>query len=111
MEKREPFKLEPGAKEAMVTIPTHLRAGLLRYVEDGIQPGRFLCAIIDNDFGEAIARAGAGVTVAHLRAVHAWLYNYTTTVCCGTESKRLAWQETVGKGLPAPEPDDEDEFP
>lgn len=37
-------------------LPEHLRGGFQRYVEHGIRPGHFLCAIIENDLVEAYSR-------------------------------------------------------
>ena len=44
----EPLKYE--------ILPEHLRAGMKRYVEHGIRPGSFLCAIIENDLVQAYSR-------------------------------------------------------
>ena len=38
-------------------IPERLRAGILRYVDHGIQPGGFLTAVLMNDLGAATGRA------------------------------------------------------
>lgn len=38
-------------------IPTHMREGLERYVEHHIKPGRFLRAVLENDFMLAVGYA------------------------------------------------------
>ena len=38
-------------------IPEHLQAGILRYVEHGVQPGGFLTAVLNNDLLGAFRRA------------------------------------------------------
>lgn len=38
-------------------LPTHLRAGMRRYLDQGIPTGSFLRAVLENDLAEAVLRA------------------------------------------------------
>jgi len=38
-------------------IPEHMRGGARRYIEDGIEPGSFMRAVLENDFVGAINKA------------------------------------------------------
>ena len=38
-------------------LPQHMRASARSYLEDGIKPGSFLCAVIRNDLAEAFGCA------------------------------------------------------
>lgn len=40
-------------------LPDHIRGGMQRYVEHGIEPGGFLTAVLENDLLGAFARADA----------------------------------------------------
>jgi len=55
-------------------IPGYMHDGIVRYFENGIRPGSFLCAIINNDLRAAVAFADS--TNKHIihRYVQ-WLYS------------------------------------
>ena len=38
-------------------IPQYMHGGIIRYYENGISPGGFLCAVINNDLSGAVIRA------------------------------------------------------
>lgn len=38
-------------------IPLHMRGAVFRYIMNGIPPGSFLSAVVNNDLREAVARA------------------------------------------------------
>jgi hypothetical protein len=55
-------------------IPEYMHGGIIRFYENGIPPGGFLIAVIDNDLREACARADD--TNRHrLFEYMAWFYN------------------------------------
>lgn len=43
-------------------VPAHLRGGLARYFEDGIIPGSFLQAVLENNFQQVMACAAYGIS-------------------------------------------------
>jgi hypothetical protein len=51
------------------------------YVEHGIEPGGFLCALLDNDLLDAVSRADDSLTMTEMRAVAQWFYNFVTSAC------------------------------
>lgn len=78
------------AIEALTTVPEHLRAGLRRYIEHGVEPGGFLCAAIENDFVGAVSRwhgFHSGV-----QEVVSFLHNFMPPPAWGSKERRLAWQ-------------------
>jgi hypothetical protein len=83
------------AREHADMLPRDLRAGLLRYVTNGVRPGHFLCAVLDNDLTEAVGHADSEERLAQLKAVVSWLFNYTPSTCWGSKAKRLAWEKSA----------------
>jgi hypothetical protein len=73
-----------------------LEAGsLLRFVEQGIRPGHFLTAVLENNFMEAARRAGE-FNQLHL---HDWakvIYNDTPGGCHGSREKVDTWVKVGG---------------
>ena len=55
-------------------VPEHMRGGLQRYIEDGIEPGSFLLAVLANDFVNAIGMAD-GINREYLSDWALFLYN------------------------------------
>ena len=55
-------------------VPAHMHGGIIRYYENGIPPGDFLSAVINNDLKEAIGRAD-DINVDALKAYVMWFYN------------------------------------
>jgi hypothetical protein len=74
-------------------IPRDLRAGLVRYVSQGITPGHFLCAVLDNDLFDAVGRADSRERLLDLVPVIEWLFNHAPSNCYGSKAKRLAWEK------------------
>jgi hypothetical protein len=73
-------------------IPDYMADGLIRYVEDGIPPGDFLTAVLENDLSEAIGRADE----ANIKVIPAyvfWLYNYAPIGCWGSKAKVKSWMK------------------
>lgn len=85
------FAMETGWDTAILTVPEHLRHGLLRYLASGLQPGRFLCAVIENDLFAAATSAGPG-SLEGLPYLMRFLHNYCPSACWGSKDKRLAWR-------------------
>ncbi|BCA57705.1 hypothetical protein [Sphingomonas sp. HMP6] len=84
------------ARLGLAALPTHLHGGLLRYIEDGIRPGAFLCSIIDNDLLGAVCHAGEGIGLDDLRRLARFFYNDCPSQCHGSKSKRLDWEGQGG---------------
>lgn len=77
------------------SIPEHLRGGLERYFTIGMQPGQFLCAVLDNNLREAVNRCTGDLQ--EIRAVLIVLYSHAPAPSWGDRAKRLEWQRRVGE--------------
>jgi hypothetical protein len=75
-----------------MVIPHHMLQALTRYVEDGIEPGGFLTAVICNDLTGAIRHADHQ-NIRIIPAYVAWLYNEAPSLCWGSGEKMDAWME------------------
>ena len=69
-----------------------MMGAIQRYIEQGISPGHFLTAVIDNNLSEAVARA-ADENLRNLPAFVAYFYNEAPSQCWGSREKRRAWME------------------
>jgi hypothetical protein len=69
-------------------LPEHLRAGMRRWIEDGILPGDFLQACLRNDLFQAVSRDSEYGSVP---AVVMFLYNEAPASSWGSQEKMDAW--------------------
>ena len=71
-------------------IPDYMQGGIIRYYENGISPGSFLTAVIDNDLREAVGRADD--TNKHcLHKYVMWFYNQAPRGSWGHASASEQW--------------------
>ena len=61
-------------------IPQHLHEGLERYIVGHVQPGGFLCSVLDNNLQAAVMRADERSLQA-LRSLLHMLYNEVPAPC------------------------------
>ena len=71
-------------------VPEHLRAGLLRWMVDGIVPGSFLSHTLQGDSAGALLRADPA-SAAGMPALLDWLYNYAPINCWGSAARFTSW--------------------
>lgn len=76
--------------ERLVLIPEHMRAGLVRYILLGIQPGSFLTAALSGDLFEAARRADDDNRAALARYA-TFLFNYAPVGCFGSAERVSDW--------------------
>ena len=90
------MKLTNEQKEAMgkYGIPAEMHGGIVRYFENGIAPGSFLCAVIDNDLREAVARAD-DTNLYLLRNYMQWFYNHAPSSSWGYPGAADEWCKKV----------------
>ena len=71
------MKLRDDQKQAMFEcgIPEYMHGGIIRFYENGIPPGDFLTAVLDNDLKEAAGRADS-TNIECLKNYVMWFYNY-----------------------------------
>lgn len=77
-------------------IPDRMMPSLRRYIEEKIQPGDFLTAVIQNDLSEACSRAD-DENMRNLPAYAAYLYNEAPSICWGSKEKMEKWLATKGQ--------------
>ena len=63
-------------------IPPHMWGAIERYIDNGIHPGGFLAAVIENDLKEAVNRAD-NKNIRALPEYVRWFYNHAPLVAWG----------------------------
>ena len=71
-------------------IPDRMMPGIKRYIEEGIAPGNFLTAVIQNDLSEACGQAD-DENIQNLPAYAAYFYNEAPSVCWGSKERMKFW--------------------
>jgi hypothetical protein len=71
-------------------LPESLRAGMRRYIEDGIGPGGFLTTCLENDLMGAL-RFANNTNLQHLEEIVEWIYWESPHDCWGSKEKVAAW--------------------
>ena len=79
-------------------LPEGLASGMERYIEEGIQPGSFLTAVICNNLREAFARADDNNQKLMFDIVK-WMYNEAPSHCWGSPALVLKWVQKFDRGL------------
>jgi hypothetical protein len=78
------------------SLPEHLQGGMRRYIEQGIEPGSFLQAALQNKLVEALGQADL-ISRACIFSVADFLYNQVPLACWGSEQKYYAWVHAKGR--------------
>ncbi len=69
-------------------LPEHLREGMKRYIEERIEPGKFLMSVLSNDLTNACFRCDP----QHLLVdIVRWVYNEAPSTCWGSPDKVKGW--------------------
>ena len=79
------------------SLPEGLQGGMKRYVEQGIKPGSFMTAVLENDLFGALAQADE-MNRDRLYDICKWLYNEAPSQCWGSKEKVEAWIAKGGAG-------------
>jgi hypothetical protein len=82
--------MDAGAYEA---LPSHLRDGMRRYLEEGIPTGGFLRAVLENDLMGAVKRASPGT---NLLALVDWLLEHAPADAWGSVEAVSNWIQRPG---------------
>ena len=77
-------------------IPAYMMGGLERYIEQGIPPSDFLCAVINNDLRSACDRADDN-NLENLPAYMGFFYNEAPAGCWGFKGAVEQWCEKLFK--------------
>ena len=71
-------------------LPETLRDGAKMWIEEGIRPGHFLSAVINNNLADAVGRAD-DQNVLRLHAIVGFWFNEAPARCWGSVDKAAAW--------------------
>lgn len=71
-------------------ISDHMGAAINRYVNEKLEPGGFLTAVICNDLSGAVAQADDN-NLKNIPAFVAYFYNETPSSCWGSKEKMDNW--------------------
>jgi len=71
-------------------IPERMGGGITRYILNRIEPGDFLCAIIENDLREAFGRAD-DENLRNIAAYVSYFYNEAPAACWGSRNAIKYW--------------------
>ena len=73
-------------------LPSGLRGGVQQWIEEGIQPGGFLSAVIENDLRESLGRAYE-TNRARIFEIVSFFYNEAPSPCWGSVKNARAWAD------------------
>jgi hypothetical protein len=71
-------------------IPDRMMEPIRRYIENGIKPGDFLTAVIENNLSEAVGNADYE-NLENLQAFVGYFYNKAPAACWGSPEKVKKW--------------------
>ena len=69
-------------------LPEQYRDGLRRYIEEGIMPGSFLRAVLEDRLHDAVVRCD---NISQLKDIVLWIYNEAPSICWGSPEKVRDW--------------------
>ena len=76
-------------------IPENIRDGMVAYIEDGVVPGSFLSAVLENNLCKSFLTADYA-NKPRLLDIVTYLYNYVPSLCWGSKEKVDLWCEQHG---------------
>jgi hypothetical protein len=76
-------------------IPIRMYSGIIRWIQDGVKPGQFLTAIIENDLRLAVNLAD-DENIFRLVAYVKFFYNAAPTGCWGSKELVELWAKEGG---------------
>ncbi len=71
-------------------LPKSLQGGMQRYIEDGILPGHFLTAVLENNLFSAVMRADVN-NLKELPNIVRWMHWEIPSAAHGSEVTVKAW--------------------
>lgn len=76
-------------------IPGYMQHGLRLYIENGIEPGGFLEAVLKNDLSGAYNRAD-NTNIHYISDYVRFLWTWAPSLCWGSEERYNAWLKAGG---------------
>lgn len=77
-------------------LPEHIRGGMKRYIEEKVKPGKFLCAVLNNDLRESLGLADE-INCLRMSDIVGFLYNEAPSGCWGSPGKVKDWLKKEGE--------------
>jgi hypothetical protein len=96
MNSKHPDYTGNGAKWSL--IPDYMIGGLCRYIENGIEPGSFLSAVLCNDL-RAACECADDTNRHRLFEYVQFLYSYAPASCWGSQERFEKWLDEGGLGF------------
>ena len=93
-EAKAQFRAQLMAGLVKENVPEHMHDGYLLYFLEGISPGSFGVAVLENNLREACARADSVNQRALFQHV-SFLYNYAPVGSWGSEANVANWMKSV----------------
>lgn len=72
-------------------LPDDMLDSMLNWIEHGIMPADFLCAVLSNDLHQAASRAD-DINIYKFREYNRWLYNYAPAFCWRSQQNFETWE-------------------
>lgn len=88
-----PAVLSDDALDALRSLPEYMRAGVVRYIEDGTPPGGFFRAVFANDLMGACEKADR-TNRRRLFDYCQWIYNHAPAGSWGSREAIREWCAT-----------------
>ena len=79
-------------------LPSGLVPGMQLYIEEGVQPGSFLTAVLCNNLRESFAKADDFNQKLMFEIVK-WMWNEIPATCWGSPKAVLKWMQKFDRGL------------
>jgi hypothetical protein len=79
-------------------LPEQYRDGLRRYIEEGIMPGSFLRAVLEDRLHDAVMRCD---NISQLKRIVMWVYTEVPSICWGSPERVRDWmrsRKSSGRG-------------
>ncbi len=76
-----------------VFVPPHIHDALIAYIVNHRKPGRFLCAVFQNDLAAAISSADE-INLSAIRVIMGFVHNQAPGTCWGSVKNFKNWINT-----------------
>lgn len=76
-------------------LPESLRGGMRRYMENGVETGGFLKAVLENDLKAAVSRADV-FNQSQIANIVGWLFNEAPVNSWGSPVDVIKWMKRGG---------------
>jgi len=84
-------------------LPPKFQPGLQNYMRDGVPPGDFLQAVLEDRLFEAMGRAD-DESVHMLKGLCTWIYSYAPSMAWGSPEKCARWSAELAEARRNPTP-------